>query len=155
MLTRLETQVPPVIWTALSIALMFAIAAVVNERLIPDEIGLVAAVVLCAVGGAISLAGVARFGQAKTSVDPHTISKASSLVASGVYGYTRNPMYLGMFCVVMGVGIWQGSLLATGLSSAGYLAILTRLQIMPEERMLTEKFGDEYRIFAASVRRWI
>lgn len=109
---------------------------------------------LAAVGMGVAVAGVVSFRRAKTTVNPLKPETASSLVLSGVYRVTRNPMYLGALILLIGWAAYLANFLALVLSSA-FVAYLNRFQIVPEERALAARFGAEYSAYCASVRRWI
>ena len=87
------------------------------------------------VGLCIAVAGVVQFRRAGTTVNPLSPGNARSVVTTGVFGLTRNPMYFGM--------------------AAAFCAYLTRFQIVPEERALLELFGGPYARYCSRVRRWI
>ena len=111
-------------------------------------------IVLAASGIAISAAGTWSFWRARTTVNPTRPDAASSLVATGVFRFTRNPMYLGLFLVLAG---WAAHL-ANAAALAGPLLFalyVTRFQILPEERALTTKFGPEFDAYRSRTRRWI
>lgn len=94
------------------------------------------------------------FQQAGTTVDPANPNNASNLVTSGVYKYTRNPMYLAMLLLLIGFVVKQGNPVGL-LPVIGFVASMTAWQIIPEEDSLTETFGQEYLDFKSRVRRWI
>ncbi len=78
----------------------------------------------------------------------------SKLVTTGVFSLSRNPLYLGVVCVVLGVTLavnlpWLLVLLLPSLVACHYVLIA------PEERYLVAQFGEAYRVYAATVRRWI
>ena len=76
------------------------------------------------------------------------------MVTGGVFRFTRNPMYLGMLLVLAGWALWLGNAAAfAGLPLS--VLVLNALQIRPEERILRERFGDEWTRYAARVRRWM
>jgi protein-S-isoprenylcysteine O-methyltransferase Ste14 len=81
-------------------------------------------------------------------------AKTSALVSSGIYRWSRNPMYLGMALLLLGVAAW-GSTLAGYLLVFVFCWFLTRFQIIPEERALLAAFGQEFAQYMARVRRWI
>jgi len=155
MLARLETKVPPVVWALLAMALVFVLSTVINDELVPDGRGRVIAGLIALCGLIVAVSAVAGFGQAKTSVDPHTVGKASTLVTGGVYRFTRNPMYLGLLCFIIAFGLWRGDAFPTLIGAGAFVAVLNRVQIIPEERFLAKRFGAPYRDFKSSVRRWI
>jgi protein-S-isoprenylcysteine O-methyltransferase Ste14 len=134
---------------------VWVVAAVVGERLLEDAGGRTPAILLAILGVLVSAAGIFGFGTAKTTVDPHNIDKASTLVTGGIYRLTRNPMYLGMLLVLLGFARSQGSLIALVVGCGAYIAVITRLQIIPEERFLAKKFGKKYKVFTERTRRWI
>jgi protein-S-isoprenylcysteine O-methyltransferase Ste14 len=101
-----------------------------------------------------SLAGIVSFRRARTTVNPMKPEAATSLVSSGIYRITRNPMYVGLLFVLVA---W-----AAGLSSAwsmleplAFFLYIGRFQITPEERVLSQLFGAEYSAYKARVRRWL
>lgn len=97
---------------------------------------------------------VRRFIRAKTTINPVAIEQASVLVTDGVYRWTRNPMYLSMaallaaFAAVSGQPwLWLGPIF--------FVTYIQRFQIRPEERVMTQLFGDAYSDYVGKVRRWI
>lgn len=105
-------------------------------------------------GCGVVSAGVYEFRRRKTTMSPFSPERTSTIVSSGIYGWSRNPMYLGMAFVLFGLAVWRGSL--PGLAAVLlFCAYMTRFQIRPEERMLLKLFGEEYSAYMAQVRRWI
>lgn len=113
-----------------------------------------AASVMAILGLAISLAGVAAFRRARTTTDPRHPGEASTLLTTGIYRYSRNPMYLGVLLVLVGWAINLGNLLAL-LCAIVFIAYITRFQIIPEERLLQGKFGEGFESYRRAVRRWL
>ncbi|MCY1553776.1 Phospholipid methyltransferase [compost metagenome] len=105
-------------------------------------------------GAFVALFGVASFRRAKTTVNPTTPGAASALVDSGIYRYSRNPMYLGLLLVLAGWGLWLAHALAL-LGLPAFVVYMNRFQIAPEERALTAVFGDAFAAYRQKVRRWI
>lgn len=105
-------------------------------------------------GIAFDFLGIIAFYRAKTTVNPLNPSNTSAIVQSGVYRYTRNPMYLGMLLVLLGFAVYLAHPAAFLLPPV-FVAYLTRFQIIPEERLLTAKFDAAYLRYASRVRRWI
>ncbi|MEE9302341.1 MAG: isoprenylcysteine carboxylmethyltransferase family protein, partial [Thiotrichaceae bacterium] len=81
-------------------------------------------------------------------------NNASHLVTSGMYRYTRNPMYVGLAILLTGWAIYLGSA-SPFLLIPLFVFVLTIQQIKPEEVILEEKFGQEYINYKNSVRRWL
>ena len=153
-MNALELKVPPPV-AALGVALaMWGAARLVT----PLEIGLYARVAgtaaIAVVGGAFSLTAIAAFRKAKTTVNPMKPEAASALVTGGVYRITRNPMYVGLTCVLLAWAVFLAVPWAL-LGPVAFMAYVTRFQIVPEERALASAFGTDYRDYTASVRRWL
>jgi protein-S-isoprenylcysteine O-methyltransferase Ste14 len=110
--------------------------------------------VLGAVGIAIAVAGILQFRRAQTTVSPLKPDAARRLVTTGIYAFTRNPMYLGLAVVLLGWAAWLGSAWALP-GIAMFAAYITRFQIVPEERALRRRFGAEFEAYRERVRRWI
>jgi protein-S-isoprenylcysteine O-methyltransferase Ste14 len=109
---------------------------------------------LALIGAAISLAGVVSFRRAKTTVNPMKPDSTSSLVVSGIYKYTRNPMYVGFALVLLGWAAFLSNLVALAFVPV-FIVYIDRFQIRPEERVLTSLFPHEYPAYRAKVRRWV
>lgn len=109
-------------------------------------------VVLIVLGALLSLGCVALFANRRTTIIPH--DRARSLVTFGPYRVTRNPMYVGLTLVYLGV-----CLLANTVWPVPFLALplwVLETKVIPfEEQTLTQVFGSEYTAYAARVRRWL
>ena len=112
------------------------------------------AVAIASSGLLIDLVSVFAFFRAKTTVNPLSPQNTNTLVVSGLYKISRNPMYLGMLLILAGWTIWLGNPLGV-LPVFLFIVSITYLQIKPEEHALEEKFGDSYRDYKQRVRRWI
>jgi protein-S-isoprenylcysteine O-methyltransferase Ste14 len=97
---------------------------------------------------------VLAFRRAQTTVNPLTPQATSSLVTTGIYRYSRNPMYVGLLFVLAGWGCYLANGLAL-LVLPLFVASMTRWQIIPEERFMAAKFGAEFEAYKRSVRRWL
>lgn len=110
--------------------------------------------VLIAAALLIDLTSLLTFFKKHTTPNPFRPRKTQTLVTTGTYSFTRNPMYLGMVIILTGWGIYLGSI-APFLLIPIFIWVLTVMQIIPEEEILEEKFGQEYKDYKARVRRWI
>jgi protein-S-isoprenylcysteine O-methyltransferase Ste14 len=144
---------PPLIF------LGFLAAATVLEATVPLPVPVanslacyVAGVVLAAGGFVMITMGSRRFAAASTNIPPTLPTTA--LVVDGIYGRTRNPLYLGTTLIYLGLGVAAGSLWAIGLV-VPLLWVINVGVVKREERYLERKFGDAYRAYKARVRRWI
>ena len=150
----LENRIPPpfltmlvalAMWGASYIAPPFALGATAHYALVG---------VFLVVGGLSGFPAFAAFARAKTTIDPVHIDRASSLVTSGVYRFTRNPMYVGLTSLLLS---WASYLASPWLllGPLFFVLFMTRFQILPEERMMAAKFGAAYTDYWRSVRRWL
>ncbi|NIT57691.1 MAG: isoprenylcysteine carboxylmethyltransferase family protein [Aliifodinibius sp.] len=105
-------------------------------------------------GGVFGVLGLVEFYRSCTSIDPHKPNKASSLVTNGIYSISRNPMYVGLLLILGGYGFYLGNVLVFAMIPL-FIAYMNRYQIMPEEKVMEEKFGEEYQKYKSEVRRWI
>ena len=106
------------------------------------------------VGIFVFASAVLSFKKQKTTVNPISIENASSLVVSGIFKYSRNPMYLGMSFVLLGLTFKFnviGGLLFTGI----FMLFITVFQIKPEEIAMEKLFDQEWKDYTKNVRRWL
>jgi protein-S-isoprenylcysteine O-methyltransferase Ste14 len=107
---------------------------------------------LILIGLALAAAGIRNFSRAATPVPTNEPTRA--LVTTGIHGWSRNPIYLGLFLVYGGIGVAAGSPWALILTLP--LAITIRYGVVArEEAYLERRFGDAYRDYKARVRRWL
>ena len=109
---------------------------------------------MMAAGVACAVTGLLAFAKAKTTPNPIKISAVSALVTGSIYQFTRNPMYLGLVIVLLGFAVLLGHVWLV-IGPALFGLFILRFQIMPEERVMREKFGADYDAYCARVRRWI
>ncbi|MCB1561183.1 MAG: isoprenylcysteine carboxylmethyltransferase family protein [Xanthomonadales bacterium] len=153
-LGHVELKVPPallLVAAALAIRGVAALAPWARINL-PGRFWIAA--LLIVVGIAVAALGAIEFGRQRTTVDPMHPEKVSSLVTSGVFGFSRNPMYLGFLLVLLGGVAWTANALSL-LPVLAFALYLTRFQIIPEERWMQRQFGDDYDAYRQRVRRWI
>lgn len=151
---KLEARVPPPLIAAATALSMWLIARWVPELSRPFDGHVQAATALTVIGIATVLIGALQFHRARTTLTPLNPGAASALVVSGIYRFTRNPMYLGMAVVLLSWAIY----LAHPLSALGviaFVAYIQRFQILPEERALRALFPGAFEAYAREVRRWI
>jgi protein-S-isoprenylcysteine O-methyltransferase Ste14 len=90
----------------------------------------------------------------RTGQDPKPWTPTPEIVLSGPYRFTRNPMYVGMTCIQVGLGLALNNLWVCLLAAVSLLAVHF-IAVIPEESYLTEKFGDVYRGYLGKVRRYL
>jgi protein-S-isoprenylcysteine O-methyltransferase Ste14 len=153
MVTNAPTRplLPPAYFLA-SLVLMGALAFALPIAVILAWPWQAAGLVPVAAGVWLNLAADRAFKARGTTVKP--FERSSALVTDGVFCISRNPMYLGMVLVLVGIAIALGSL-SPFLVSAGFAALIETRFIRVEERMLAERFGDAWTSYRANTRRWI
>jgi len=152
--SNLELKVPPLVLVlALALAMWFAARQLPSLAfMLPWRDGLAVAFSGC--GILFMLAGFYEFQKARTTFNPMTPDAASSVVTSGIYRISRNPMYVGFLLVLTGWAIFLSHPLSF-LFLPVFVSYMNRFQILPEERALSAKFGREYDRYKQRVRRWL
>lgn len=153
MFNALELKLPPLALAFLFGALMW-LASAYSAFTIALPWRSAFALIFSTVGLAIVLAGLVAFRRAKTTINPLTPEATTAMVTSGIYRFTRNPMYLGFLLVLAGWAMYLSNLLAFALLPL-FVLYMTRFQIVPEERALCAKFSDVFTAYKRSVRRWL
>ncbi len=95
-----------------------------------------------------------KFIKSRTTIDPIKFKKVNKLITSGIYKYSRNPMYLGLLMIVISTSIFYFNIFSITTPILFYFWI-NRFQIKREEIFLSEKFGKEYLLYMNKTRRWI
>ena len=150
----LNLKIPPPIVGLLIAALMVLVARHSPVLALPNALRQALALAFVAIGALLDLSGALAFRRARTTVNPLQPGKTSAIVDTGVYRFTRNPMYLGMAAMLTGGAVYLAAPLAL-LGPLAFAAYITRFQIQPEERALLAKFGEPYRAYCHRVRRWL
>lgn len=122
------------------------------EMPLSDRLQYMLGALLVLLGIAVNIPAVLKFKANDENVIPWTGSE--TIIVSGVYRFTRNPMYLGMSLISLGIAIWAGSyaMVSTALLAS---VIIDRLVIVREEYYLEKRFGQSYADYKRQVRRWI
>jgi protein-S-isoprenylcysteine O-methyltransferase Ste14 len=105
-------------------------------------------------GLAIFLSAVKSFRRQKTTVNPLEPKQASSLVTSGIFKFSRNPMYLGMLIILLSIS-FKFNLIGGIITSLFFYIFITKFQIISEEIAMNELFGNEFIDYSKKTRRWI
>ena len=111
-------------------------------------------IVIFLIGILILIIPVSKFIKSKTTIDPIKFKKVNKLVTSGIYKYSRNPMYLGLLMILISSSIFYLNIYSITTPFFFYWWI-TKFQIKREEIFLTDKFGKEYLSYKTKTRRWI
>lgn len=119
---------------------------------LPKNVSLGAGIILIVAGLAVARAGARTIWKANSSIIP--MKPTTAIVSDGPYALTRNPMYLGMVFIYIGIALLFHSAWALILLPLVILGV-DRLVIAKEERYLAGKFGQPYLAYKSKVRRWI
>jgi protein-S-isoprenylcysteine O-methyltransferase Ste14 len=151
---KLELKIPPAALVLITAAFMWLAAWAVPAYGFDVPARDLFSMPTAVSGAIISAWGIISFRQARTTVNPMKPDTTTSLVVSGIYRWTRNPMYLGFLLVLLGWAIFLSNALSFILVAA-LMLYLDRFQVKPEERALHSLFGQQFAIYASRVRRWL
>ncbi|TQV77107.1 isoprenylcysteine carboxylmethyltransferase family protein [Aliikangiella marina] len=153
-MSKLDTKIPPVLVMILIAILMF----LTNQYLFHNELNSLASyalgsffLLLSAVTGVLA---VYEFYKYRTTVDPTDPGKVTRLVKTGIFTVSRNPMYLALTLLLVSFAFYIRAPLTIPLIFL-FIFYMNKYQIKPEERVLREKFADEFSRYQQKVRRWI
>ncbi|WP_036155002.1 methyltransferase family protein [Maribacter forsetii] len=149
----MELKVPPAL-----VFLCFGLMMYLLSEFLPigyfDFFGkLLLTKILIGLGLVIALFALFQFRKARTTVDPTMPDKASNLVVGGIFKFSRNPMYLALLLLLLALGVFLGNAFNT-LIAAGFVGYMNRFQIIPEEKILLNKFGRSFKDYCILTRRW-
>jgi len=94
------------------------------------------------------------FKNHKTTINPLNLTKTSSLVNTGLFKYSRNPMYLAMLLILLSIAV-KFNLYGGLIMSLLFFFFITKFQILPEEKSMTKLFGKEFDKYKKKTRRWL
>lgn len=154
-MSTLDLRIPPPLVAVVVAAAMVGAALWLPPVLaLPSGLRIGAALVLACIGLGFDVAGLVAFRKAKTTVNPLRPERSTQVVSTGIYRITRNPMYLGLVLVLLGLAVYLASPWAL-LGPLAFAAYITRFQIRLEEQALTTRFGAAYTAYCKQVRRWL
>lgn len=150
----MKLRIPPLLQATIFWLISWALAVLVPQALIPLGWLSLVAIGLLVIGLVILLAALFDFSRNETTVNPLEPEQAETLVVSGLFRFTRNPMYLGMALVLSAWALYLANALAI-IGPALFVASITVLQIKLEEEALGKIFGQDYVEYRKRVRRWL
>lgn len=142
---------PPIIYVC-GLALAFALDWIWPIALLPTTVQFAVGVPLIVLGFSLIALAFLRFRKAGTNVEPY--KPTTAIVTDGIYGVSRNPIYLAMTVIAVGIAIAADNAWVVPLLVPTHVVMHIGV-IAREERYLEGKFGEDYRRYKASVRRWI
>ena len=150
----LENRVPPPLVVVLIGVAMAVIAWFTPAAEMGSSLRFVGGGIIIALGVLVVVQGARTFWQNKTTINPVDLESASALVTSGVFRFSRNPMYVGFTAMLLGWAVFLAAPSAL-LGPVAFVLFTNRFQIVPEERVMRDKFGQAYDDYQAQVRRWL
>lgn len=147
-------SIPPPLWAAIFLALTYWLGTVLPfAQDLPEWRHKPTGAILVGAALAVLFASMGQFFFANTQLLPNSPVN-NKLVTSGVYAITRNPMYLAMTLVSLGVAVWIGQPLMY-LAPVLMFAVANWIFIPFEETKMRRQFGDAFDAYCKRVRRWI
>ena len=148
----METKIPPPLVT-----LAFCLSIYFSRGLFPAvEIAysLYLGIFLLLLGFLILISAVRLFRIDQTTVNPLSPKQATKLVTEGIFKFSRNPMYLGMACVLASLAMFF-NIIGGIVFIALFCAYITKFQIVPEEKAMLDLFSEDFDQYKQTTRRWI
>ena len=145
-------KIPPPILVLILVVSSFLSSKKIDVIHIPHQT--LVSILILLIGILILIIPVTKFIKYKTTIDPIEFKKVNNLVTSGIYKYSRNPMYLGLLMIVISTSIFYLNIFSI-TTPILFVSWINRFQIEREEIFLTEKFGKEYLSYKTKTRRWI
>jgi len=154
----MELKVIPIMQVFIAVILMVTLAKL-SPEFIPQpayswHFSRNLSIILFILATVIGVLAVYCFRKEKTTVNPTRPEKSSSIVDTGIYRFSRNPMYLALLLIIIALAVYLQNI-ASFFIIPLFIAYITRYQIIPEERMLTILFGEDYKDYCQKVRRWL
>jgi protein-S-isoprenylcysteine O-methyltransferase Ste14 len=147
---RIRILPPVILGVALGLGVLSSMLA--SVRMLPTEAALVIGLIAVAGSFLVVYLGIRELMCARTALDVR--KPTTAIVTTGVFGFSRNPIYLAMMLLYVGVSFLLNSALAL-LLAVPFGCALFWSAIKPEEQYLAAKFGDTYHAYRSRVRRWL
>ena len=148
----MKTKIPPPIVT-----LIFGLCIYFSGPYFPEYIFSMAnflSGLILFVGVSILIVSAVSFKRHQTTINPLKPEQASSLIISGVFSFSRNPMYLGMVFILLALS-FRFNLVGGILFTSIFIMYITKFQIIPEEAAMKSIFGEDFNKYKNKTRRWI
>ena len=150
----MSLRIPPLAQFLVCSALCWGLARLLPEWSLGSSLWTYVGYGLIVVGITLLAVALLAFARARTTVNPLSPEQAETLVNTGLYRFTRNPMYLAMALLLFGGALTLGSIAAMA-APAIFVVAMTILQIKPEERALESHFGKAFTVYRGQTRRWL
>ena len=148
----METKIPPPIVT-----LIFGLSIYFSRgvfQAVEIQHSFYIGILLLLGGVTILISAVRSFKKDKTTINPLSPEQATKLVTDGIFKYSRNPMYLGMVFILSSMAVLF-NLIGGIILIALFCFYITKFQIIPEERAMSNLFSQDFNKYKQATRRWI
>jgi protein-S-isoprenylcysteine O-methyltransferase Ste14 len=146
-------KLPPPVWALFYTLIAYGLARLLDADPIPGLAIVPLAVILIVAGMALAVSAALLFRREGTEINP-TSATNRVLVTTGPYRFTRNPMYLSLVTITLGVAIWVGAW-PMFLAPVAVFATTNWAHIPFEETKMRRQFGPDFDAYSRRVRRWI
>ena len=151
----MHLRIPPPIVALIGILLIFLSKDYILIFYLHPHLQNTLSILFLIIGFLIILSATKEFKKSNTTVNPMKPETSTSLVTSGIFKYTRNPMYLGLSSILLASCFYFSSLLGIIVYVPFFILYITVFQIIPEEEVMKSLFNNEYLDYCSKVRRWI
>ncbi len=151
---NLELKIVPPVQFIISSALMVSLAVCFSQYDFTLSVSLSIALLLILIASSISLLALHSFHKNQTTFHPHIPEKTKTVVSTGVFAYSRNPMYISLVLILIALGVYLQNF-SSFIIIPLFVWYITRFQIIPEEKMLDKLFANDYQAYRQKVRRWL
>ena len=151
----MHLRIPPPIVALIGIFLIFLSKNYILIIYLHPHLQNTLSLIFLIIGFVIIFSATKEFKKSNTTVNPMKPETSTSLVNSGIFKYTRNPMYLGLTSILLASCFYFSSLLGIIVYVPLFILYITVFQIIPEEETMKGLFNDEYLDYCSKVRRWI
>ena len=148
----MKKRIPPPLIAMLCVLIIFLSKSIFPSFVFSYKLQL--GIFVSTIGFLLLIISIKSFIDNKTTINPLNLKKSTYLVTSGVFRFSRNPMYLGMLLFLLGAAIIL-NIIGGLIISILFIFYMNFFQIIPEEKALENLFGKNYRNYRKTVRRWI
>ena len=151
----MKTMIPPPLVALIAMLLTFLSRNYLDTFYLHPHLQRTLFILFLVIGVSVIFLATRQFKALKTTVNPLKPETASSLVTSGIFSRTRNPMYLGLTSLLISFSIYFSSVFGIIIYLPLFVSYITIFQIIPEEGAMSKLFGNDYKSYCLKVRRWI
>lgn len=150
----LELKIPPLLLMGLALVLMVALQGFYPLALLQHWLIVVLGILSLTLGAGFMLVAALQMRRHQATLDPRRPQNSHTLLQHGLFGVSRNPIYLGMVIMLFGAALLFSDMTAF-LAVLLFARYLVRYQIEPEEAILMETFPSEFTAYCEKVGRWL